>query len=168
MENTQKILKPNRRQKLQAGDYFAIPLKNGEYGLGQILDMVECVDDATCVLFNKKFSEGTSILVTSDDVICAQYVVGQLLRRYFPIVQSGIVDTPLLQKYFPEHNRFKQGDIVGMTSYQTGIIEMFLNAYFGLTPWDECYNPNYYDALLVSMDKKPLNLIYSKMKQKQA
>ena len=36
-----------------------------------------------------------------------------------------------------------------MTSYQTGIIEMFLNAYFGLTPWDECYDPHYYDNLLI-------------------
>ncbi len=163
MTNTQKMLKPNRRQKLKAGDYFAIPLKNGEYGLGQILDMVECVDNATCVLFNQKFLEGTPILATSNDVICAQYVVGQLLRRYFPIVQSGVVDNQLLQKYFPEHNRFKQGNIVGMTSYQTGIVEMFLNAYFGLTFWNECHNPNYYDTLLVSLDKKPLNLMYRKV-----
>lgn len=155
-----QILKPKRRQKLQAGDYFVVPLANGEYGLGQILDMVECTDDAACILFQQKFSVQTPIATTPQDVIFARYVVGALLRRYFPIVQSGTTNLQLLQTHFPEHRRFKQGSIVGMTSYQTGIVEMFFNAYFGLTYWDECHDPHYYDTLLVSPDKKPSHLIY--------
>lgn len=35
--------KTSIRKKLKAGDYFAVPLKNGEYGLGQILDIHELV-----------------------------------------------------------------------------------------------------------------------------
>lgn len=156
------ILKPNRRQKLKAGDYFAVPLQNGEYGLGQILDMVDLIDNAACIFLDKKFIMGTPIMTTSDNIVAAKYVVAQLLRRYFPIVQSGEADIRLLLQYFPEHERFKTGDMVGMESNQTGVIELFLNAYFGLTPWDECDAPHFYDEMLVSPDKKPSNLIYSK------
>lgn len=124
--------------------------------------LVEFTGDAACMLFDQKFVLGAPITITPDNIVAARYVFAPLLRRYFPIVHTGEADPHLLEKYFPENERFKQGDVVGMRSYQTGIIEMFLNAYFGLTPWDECYDPNYYDNLLVSPDKKPSNLIYSK------
>lgn len=154
--------KTSIRKKLKAGDYFAVPLENGEYGLGQILDMVEFTGDAACVLFDQKFVLGAPITVTPDNIVAARYVFAPLLRRYFPIVHTGEADPRLLKKYFPENERFKRGDVVGMESNQTGIAEMFLNAYFGLTPWDECYDPHFYDDMLVSPDKKPSNLIYSK------
>lgn len=84
--------KTSIRKKLKAGDYFAVPLENGEYGLGQILDMVEFIDNAACVLFNQKFVLGAPITVTPDNIVAARYVVAQLLRRYFPIVHTGEAD----------------------------------------------------------------------------
>lgn len=92
--------KTSIRKKLKAGDYFAVPLENGEYGLGQILDMVEFIDDAACVLFDQKFVLGAPITVTPDNIVAARYVVAQLLRRYFPIVQKGEAAPRLLKNIF--------------------------------------------------------------------
>ena len=164
-ENLNVSLKPKRGQKLHIGDYFAVPLANGEYGLGQILDMHEFVPGVACILFDKKFLPDTPIYIDEKNIISAIYVVEGLLKRYFPIIQTNdisIKDNKLLYKYFPLTDQYHQGNTTGMVTSQTGIVEMFLNAYFGLTPWDECYDPNYYDNLLVSPDKKPSNLIYSK------
>jgi len=39
-------------------------------------------------------------------------------------------------------------------------IAEFLNAYYGLVPWDDWADPNYLDKLLISPDKKPKNIIF--------
>ena len=157
--------KTSIRKKLKAGDYFAVPLENGEYGLGQILDIHELVPGVACILFDKKFLLNTPISIDEKNIISAVYIVEGLLKRYFPIIQTNNIEfngNDLLHKYFPYTEQYHQGNTTGMTTSQTGIIEMFLNAYFGLTPWDECYDPHFYDDMLVSPDKKPSNLIYSK------
>ena len=92
--------KTSIRKKLKAGDYFVVPLENGEYGLGQILDMVEFIDNAACVLFDQKFVLGAPITVTPDNIVASRYVVAQLLRRYFPIVHTGEADPLLLKKNY--------------------------------------------------------------------
>ena len=80
--------KTSIRKKLKTGDYFAVTLENGEYGLGQILAMVEFIDNAACVLFDHKFVLGASITVTPDNIVVASYMVAPLLTRYFSTVPT--------------------------------------------------------------------------------
>lgn len=154
-------LKPKRGQKIKDGDYFAIPLENGEFSVGQILRACT-FGNCACIIFNQKLPQEIpeNIHFEESSIISALFVVTALIKKYFPIIQSGTSDKHLLQKFFPDIERFEQGDIMGLLSNQTGIVEGLANAYFGLAPWDGWYDPEYFDTLLVSPDKKPQNLIY--------
>lgn len=86
------IPKTSIRKKLKAGDYFAVPLENGEYGLGQILDIHELVPGIACILFDKKFLLNTPISIDEKNIISAVYIVEGLLKRYFPIIQTNNIE----------------------------------------------------------------------------
>lgn len=158
MKNTIE-LKPKRGQKIKAGDYFGIPLGNGEFVIGQILGQYELVCGIPCLISNKKFT-GSSVKLEENDIISALFVTELLLKRYFPIIQAGEVNKDILLKYFPNIENLIQGNTTGMVTHQTGVVEEFVKAYFGLAPWDDWYDPEYFDKLLVSSNKKPANPIY--------
>jgi hypothetical protein len=49
---------------------------------------------------------------------------------------------------------------VGSNFKDAAIAEDFMNAFYALSPWDDSYDPEYYDKMLVDKRKKPLYLIY--------
>ncbi len=54
----------------------------------------------------------------------------------------------------------RKNGFVGVTVYGAEIVENFLNAYFGNSPWDRYYEPDFFDKMLLNKIKKPKNLIY--------
>ena len=54
-----------------------------------------------------------------------------------------------------EKRRFVGAEVIG-----GGIVRQFLDAYFGLAAWDDWADPAYLDGLLLSPDKRPVNLIF--------
>jgi hypothetical protein len=45
-------------------------------------------------------------------------------------------------------------------------VNELLNAYYGLSPWDDWKDPTYLDKLLISPEKKPTTVKYKGRKQK--
>ena len=60
----------------------------------------------------------------------------------------------------PAIDLIEQGNIIGINTEGSAIIDDFIKAYFSLAPWDDWHDPEYLDKLLISPDKKPENLIY--------
>jgi hypothetical protein len=46
--------------------------------------------------------------------------------------------------------------------YDAGIAEKLLDAYNALVPWDYWHDPAYFDKLLASPERKPMNVLYKK------
>jgi hypothetical protein len=53
---------------------------------------------------------------------------------------------------------------VGASVHGSGILNEFVNAFYGLTPWDDWHDPYYLDHLLVSPEKKPVQRLVYKSK----
>ena len=81
-------------------------------------------------------------------------------KGFWPIIQQGIVNKNILKQYFPNIDLIEQGNIIGINTEGSAIIDDFIKAYFSLAPWDDWHDPEYLDKLLISPDKKPENLIY--------
>ena len=57
-------------------------------------------------------------------------------------------------------NLIEQGNIIGINTEGSAIIDDLLKLSFSLASWDDWHDPEYLDKLLISLDKKPENLIY--------
>jgi hypothetical protein len=60
---------------------------------------------------------------------------------------------------FPYEHLRKSG-WVGAKIRGAGVVEEFINAFYGLLPWDSRYDPEYFDKLLISPAKRPSRLIF--------
>jgi hypothetical protein len=60
------------------------------------------------------------------------------------------------------YERLRAQGFVGAKVRGSAVVEEFVNAFYGLMPWDDWYVPDYLDDFLVSPDKKPdQRLVYS-------
>src|SRR5215471_2046593 len=78
------------------------------------------------------------------------------------IVGRRPVELP--SEMFPYENTREAG-WVGAKVIGSGNLNEFVNAYFGLTPWDDWKDPTYLDKLLISPDKKPKKLLLKSPRQ---
>ncbi len=74
-------------------------------------------------------------------------------KGFWLIIQQGIVNKNILKQYFPNIDLIEQGNIIGINTEGSAIIDDFIKAYFSLAPWDDWYDPEYLDKLLISPDK---------------
>jgi len=44
----------------------------------------------------------------------------------------------------------------------SGNMREFVNAFYGLAPWNGYFDPNYFDKLLIDPSKRPKNLLFIK------
>lgn len=47
-----------------------------------------------------------------------------------------------------------------MSTTEAGIVRQFLNAAFGLAPWDDWKDPSYLDSLLLDPATRPAKVVY--------
>ena len=60
--------------------------------------------------------------------------------------------------------KLKKANFVGVKVIDSGIIIKFLNAFYGMFPWDHFHDPEYLDKLLVSSKLKPTQRLVFKEK----
>ena len=141
-----------KKQKWQVGDYFGIPIEDDFLAVGQILGKYDWIGVA-CLI--------TKMKIDKNDVIAAMFITEESLDKgFWLIIQQGIVNKNILKQYFPNIDLIEQGNIIGINTEGSAIIDDFIKAYFSLAPWDDWHDPEYLDKLLISPDKKPENLIY--------
>lgn len=141
-----------RRQEWGPGSVFLLPLADGRWCVGQVIgrgilrstwivlfDLVVASSDVPALTDERIFA---SIMVTTDLLDSGQWRV------------AGSAPEPG-SDWLAGHVALQEAGYVGATIRGSGNVEEFVNAFYGLVPWDDWYVPNYLDAFLVSPEKKP-------------
>ena len=147
-----------KSQKWQIGDVFTVPQTDGKHSLGQVVGQErEALNSVVCAFFDLRGecteSDWAPQLLRRKDVIALLFVTRDLLdrgrwrvvgwREPSKLGQDGIVDEARSNRY------------IGVEIRGSGIVEKFLNAFYGLHPWDAWHNPRYLDRLLIDPSRKP-------------
>jgi hypothetical protein len=153
-----------KRQKWQIGDTFGVQAIDGQYVIGQVVERVEdplgCITVALFDLRVKNLEEAKNIDLKLELVFSVVFTTRDLLAcGEWPVIEHRQVSVPAA--WFPHADKRAAG-WVGATVFGSGIIEDFLNAYYALRPWDDSYDPDYYDRLLLNPSKKPKKLLLSR------
>jgi Immunity protein 26 len=152
-----------RRQSWKVGDVFLIRLKDESFVVGQIVGQEkDALNSVSCTFFDLRVTSEREVDGVSDlpldKLVSVLFVTRDLLDSHaWRVVGNRGVNLP--RRLLPFEGLRKQG-WVGASVTGSGIVEKFLNAYYGLAPWDAWYDPHYLDELLISPDKKPATLLY--------
>jgi len=149
---------------LNSGDIFLIPLSDGTFSIGQVIALEKrsliCV---SCCLFdirvqNKSLPDG--IILDQNRCFSTLLVFRDyLLKKKWEIV--GNQKLRIKRKYYPYEKELKSGGI-GIKILEEELVQLFVNAFFGLEYWNGYRDPEYFDRLLLDKTKKPTGLIYKK------
>jgi len=152
-----------RKQQWGIGDVFIVPQKDGMWSIGQVLDLM-MPNVVTCAFYDIRCSSDcldVRLPLPFDKVISSLTVPrwNLDLGAWKVIIRGQPV---MLEKKYWANEQFRQRDWVGSHTYTPPVVEGFLNAFYGLEPWDDYYDPNILDSLLISPDKKPKHVILKK------
>jgi hypothetical protein len=158
------VTTPTRAEKAiwKPNDVFAIPLKNGDYAIGHILDQ-RMVNTVRIALYNEVISDLNTIsenLINDEHLVSLIEVTREQLDYGVWKIIGNILTIISIEKYANE--QFRSNKWINYIVLYATVAETFMNAYLGLLPWDKYYDPDYFDKLLVNPSKKPSNLIYKK------
>jgi len=154
-----------RRKKVSWSncDVFAIPLDNGKYSIGHILDQ-GLINTIRIALFDEVIESLDDINV---DILCDIQNLISLIEVTKEQVDYGVwkiigkKNSQIPQDRYA-NEKFRKNNLAGSKVYDAALAEDFMNAYYALIPWDDWFNPDYLDNFLVDKNKKPNNLIYIK------
>jgi hypothetical protein len=154
---------PKRKIKWGSGDVFAVPLLNGNFAVGQVLDLM-MVNQVRLALYDEPFPTLEAIAL---EAVChPEHLVSlvastreQLDYRVWKVIGNQPVSVPMERH---ANEQFRHQGWVGATHYDAALVEDFLDAYYALRPWDTWFNPNYLDAFLVEGRKRPKGVILTK------
>lgn len=156
-----------RKQKWGVGDVLAIPLSNNKYALAQIVGQEpELMKSVTIALFDQTFNSINDIkvpfLCDSNKIYSILFVtLNHIENGKWSVLGGGDMIEIDADKLPFEHTR--SSGFIGAKVVGSGIVNDFVNAFFGLLPWDDWHDPQYLDSLLISTDLKPVNrLIFNK------
>lgn len=150
------------RRFYASGAYFAVPLKDCTFGIGQIISVeTKALNSVVCAFFKTRLegdSGNCTPMFTESDLISILFVTPDLLN-------SGSWKVLSRGKLIPIRNYMDLSDLrsrgfVGVDIIGSANVVRFLEAYHGLYPWDAFHRPDYFDHLLLSSDKKPANLMF--------
>ena len=152
-----------RRKKIiwNPNDVFAVPLLNGKYSIGHILDqrMIntvrialydECINDLNCIDFAN--------LVGDKNLISLIEVTREQLDYGVWTIIGNKKNTIPVENY--PNEKFRSNKWINSIVRDAALAEDFVNSYYGFLPWDDWFDPNYLDEYLISPSKKPINLLY--------
>ena len=147
-----------RRNTWDIGNLFAVPLSDGSSCLGQIVGReAQMLNSITCAFYRTRVDsaaiESPQGVPDQQDLIAVQFTTKDLLtRRIWKVLGNFPVTLP--QSLFPHEDKRAQ-NWMGATMVGSGNIDHFLNAYFGLEPWDQMHDPEYFDSLLLLPASRP-------------
>jgi len=147
-----------KHKKWQMGSLFKIPQSDGSSSLGQVVAQeTEMLNSVTCAFFDTKVTD-TVPQIKLEQLIACLFTTHDLLNNgTWPVVGLGEITVPA--NVYPFEETRSRG-WVGAKMFGSGIVMKFLNAYYGLTFWDDWADPNYLDRLLIDPSKKPTSLRY--------
>lgn len=143
-----------RRAKWKKNCLFLISLENGQKSVGQILDVPSGAMGAVlCGFFLNTVTPNQKVEVGRDSLISILFVTPDYLDsgrwKILDVGQEIPVDE------FIDIKQLAAKEFVGMKVYGAGIVEKFINACYGLYPWNGFYREDYLDDLLLAGVGRP-------------
>ena len=159
VEKPRRLAMSKRHNVVEAGDVFLVPLLDGRYSVGQVLDFM-MPNAPSCAIYGQTtpFPPERPIEILRNDVICSVSTTRDLLDSgRWKVVANRSVQ---LERARWPNEQFRSRNWVGAVTQGSGIVENFLNAFHGLAPWDRYKDPNYFDEMLISEAIKPQVLVF--------
>jgi hypothetical protein len=157
-----------RRKKVtwHPNDVFAIPLMDGNYAIGHVLDQ-RMINAVRIALYSEVIIDintpNLSELVNDENLISLIEVTREQLDcGVWKIVGNKHTVIPI-ENYANE--QFRNNKWINSVIRDAALAEDFLNSYYAFLAWDDWFDPNYLDNYLISLSKKPDNLLYKKNNQ---
>ena len=148
----------SKKQICKSGDICLIPLLDGSYLMGQVLEpQPDLLNSLSCALFDQRSDGRTWPGPDLDRLFSTLFTTPDLLDSgHWKVGATFPVHVP--RDAFPGERAQKAG--LNRRVIGSGIVIDFANAYCGLAPWDDWHNPSYLDGLLLSPDLKPQMLLF--------
>jgi len=145
-----------KKQEWSLGDVFLIPLLDGDAVPGQILDLM-MPNVVTVVMIDDKTSADGDYEIGDlhrRRIITTKAVTRELLDSgYWRVLRGRDLLVP--QPLWPNESTRKHA-WVGAKVSDAGLLEGFMNAYYGLAPWDSYHDPLYLDKQLWPGTPRPV------------
>ena len=154
-----------KRQRWEVGDLFCVPTMDAKQALGQVIGQEPDVLNSVAVaLFDQQYVAVADVPIGSppapDRVYSVLFTTPDLLDSGAWTV-VGKAHVQLGRGVYP-YEHLRGNGFVGAKVIGSGIVTKFVNAFYGLTPWDDWYDPSYLDQLLISPEKRPSNRLILK------
>ncbi len=136
-----------KRTRWKEGMVFAVPIEDGRFCLAQAVS-----DYMPNVIYVSLFSNVYEEIPEQTPVLKNENIIS-LVATWKQNLNNGswakIGVAPVLvnQSQFP-NEKFAQNGYVGAKNYDSGLLEDFLSAYHGITPWNVMFKENYWESLL--------------------
>jgi hypothetical protein len=150
-----------KKQKWELGDLFTLPLKDGTFCMGQVLN-IQMKNVVCCALFDIKLTkddiDNVAFEFTKGDIISVVATSKEQIDfGVWKVVGNQLCLVPIEEQ---PNEEFRSKGWVGAKISDASIIEEFCDAFYALVPWDDWGDPNYLDKFLISPLKKPNNLLF--------
>ncbi len=142
------------RQIAKVGDVFWVPIDDGTFVLGQIVEIEKmALNSITCAFYDCRRAPNEEPLPVFSKLISIQFVTKDLFNSGEWARQCNL---PIyVQPSQLPYRETKSKGWVGVKIIGSGIIRMFLSAFYGLRNWQEMKDPDYYQNLLLKdVDRK--------------
>lgn len=136
------------RQIAKVGDVFWVPIDDGSFVLGQIVEIQkEALNSITCAFFKVRSDVPREINCIPKAPLSVQFVTKDLFNNgnWQRVGNQGVM---INRELLPYRETEKSGWI-GAKIIGSGIIRSFLSAYYGLRDWHEMHETDYYQSLLI-------------------
>lgn len=150
-------------QKWKIGDVFTVQTADTRHVLGQVIGReAEILNSVSVAFFDLRF-ESWRDAANVQDLPLDRLFASLLTTR--DLLDSGewrVVcnrASTIPSSLFP-YESLRTSGFVGARIIGSGNVNEFLDAFYGLAAWDDWHDPNYLDGLLISLEKKPANLLY--------
>jgi hypothetical protein len=153
--------KKKREQKWDIGYLFTIPLLDGSFCIGEVVGYEpKALNSAICAFYAHRVNEvpKEKPILSENELVSVQFVTRDSLDHGLWNIFFYSSEKFPLDKYIDLEDRRSKG-FVGTSSFGSGSIRQLMNAYYKLLPWNHYFNPNYFDELLISPDKKPKDIL---------
>lgn len=138
-----------RRQRWRVGDVFLVRQQDGLWTVGQIVD-APMPNVPSCVLFANRQATPESfalIHLDPDQAIASVWSTRDALDSgEWKIVAHQPVSLPQ-SRWANEPLRFNGW--IGAMTYGSDLIGMFLDAFYGLRPWDDMHDPRFFEEMVL-------------------
>ncbi len=158
-----------RRKKTpwSIGDVFTIALNNGKYAVGHVLSQrlpntirIALYDE---VIETLEANDINSLCREADLISLIEVTKEQIDFGVWKVIGNKHTAIPARRHANEQYrNADPYLDGVGSNIKDAAVAEDFTNAFYALSPWNDAYDPEYYDKMLIDKSKKPEHLIYKK------